>query len=127
MGNQTEDVDRFMSTVDHPLKDGVQRLRIAILRSNEQITEHVKWKAPSFRYGGEDRVTFRLGPGDRIQLIFHRGARVRDDSDEFSFDDHTGLMTWPARDRGVVTLADLAEIEARQGEIVGLVNRWVAA
>jgi hypothetical protein len=33
-----------------------------------------KWNAPSFRHAGEDRVTFRLQPGDKLQLIFHRGA-----------------------------------------------------
>lgn len=127
MHNQVEEVDQYMKALDHPLKEGVQQLRIAILRSNEQITEHVKWKAPSFCYGGEDRVTFRLHPGDRIQLIFHRGARTRTDSDEFQFDDSTGLLKWRTGDRAVVTLDDMADVGARQDELVDLVNRWVVA
>jgi hypothetical protein len=66
-----------MNDLRHPLKAGVVQLRAAILASNAAITEHVKWNAPSFCYGGTDRVTSRLRPGDRLQLIFHRGATTR--------------------------------------------------
>jgi len=37
-----------MSGLDHPLKEGIERLRTAILDSNDGITEHVKWNALSF-------------------------------------------------------------------------------
>ena len=77
-----------------------------------RITEHVKWNAPSFCYAGEDRVTFRLYPEDRAQLVFHRGSRVKDDADAFAFDDDTGLLRWVANDRAVVALRDA---EARSG------------
>ena len=69
-----------MEGLDHSLKDGIERLRAAILDSNDRITEHIKWNAPSFCYAGEDRVTFRLYPEDRVQLIFHRGAKVKSDA-----------------------------------------------
>jgi hypothetical protein len=49
-----------------PSKRGVEQLRAAILDSNDDITEHVKRNAPSFRYAGEDRATFRLFPEDRV-------------------------------------------------------------
>jgi Domain of unknown function (DU1801) len=87
-----------MARLEHPLKEGVQRLRTAILASNDTITEHIKWNAPSFRHAGQDRVTFRLQPGDKLQLIFHRGAKVRTDTAAFAFNDPTGLMTWLAPD-----------------------------
>lgn len=125
--NRSGEVDDFMATLDHPLKAGVEQLRTAILASDEAISEHVKWNAPSFRYGGEDRVTFRLRPGDRVQLVFHRGARARSDSAEFTFEDPTGLMTWLAPDRGVVTFPDLATMQTRQAAVVSLVNQWVRA
>jgi len=99
MPNRAQEVDRFMERLDHPLKEGVERLRAAILDSNDRITEHIKWKAPSYRYAGEDRVTFRLYPVevtfrlypvDRVQLVFHRGAKG--DAGDFAFDDGTGLL-----------------------------------
>jgi hypothetical protein len=113
-----------MSGLDHPSKEGIERLRAAILESNEGITEHVKWNAPSFCYVGEDRVTFRLYPVDRAQLVFHRGSRVKDDAKTFAFDDDTGLLRWVTADRAVVPLRDA---EARQPELVSVVNRWVVA
>lgn len=125
MSNRSAEVDSYMQTLQHPLKEGVQRLRLAILESNGEITERVKWKAPSFCHGGDDRVTFRLHPGDRIQLIFHRGAKVR--RDEFTFEDGTGLLEWLAKDRAVVTLQDMTEVEAKQPRVVALVNAWMTA
>jgi hypothetical protein len=121
------DVDRFLAELDHPLKAGVERLRAAILASNGAITEHVKWNAPSFRFDSVDRVTFRLRPGDRLQLVLHRGAKVRDDAGDFRFDDDSGLLDWVATDRAVITFRDLDDVAARQAAVVDVVNRWVAA
>ncbi len=94
MPNRSQEVDRFMERLNHPFKEGVERLRRAILDSNDQITEHIKWNAPGFRYAGEDRVTFRLYPEDRVQLVFHRGAKVKSDAGDFAFGDGTGLLRW---------------------------------
>jgi hypothetical protein len=115
-----------MGGLNHPLKEGVEQLRTAILDSNDQITEHIKWNAPSFCYKGEDRVTFRLYPEDRVQLIFHRGAKVKGDAADFAFDDHTGLLKWVAADRAVVAIRDAKDVEAKQRDLVEVVNRWVA-
>ena len=93
-------VDSFMADLDHPLKAGIEQLRAAILASNDGITEHVKWNAPSFRYADVDRVTFRLQPGDRLQLVLHRGAKVRDDAADFRFEDDSGLLDWVAHGPG---------------------------
>jgi hypothetical protein len=125
MPNRSQEVDRFMSGLDHPLKEGVEQLRTAILDSNDQIMEHIKWNAPSFRYAGEDRVTFRLYPEDRAQLVFHRGSKVKSDAEDFAFEDDTGLLRWVADDRAVVALQDVKDAEAKQRALVDIVNRWV--
>ncbi|MET0763463.1 MAG: DUF1801 domain-containing protein [Blastococcus sp.] len=116
-----------MTELDHPLEDGVEQLRTAILECNPGITEHIKWKAPSFRYAGEDRVTFQLRRADRIQLVLHRGVQVRADAASFTFDDPAGLLEWAAPDRAVVTFTDLADVEARTPALVDVVSRWVLA
>ena len=77
MPNRSQGVDRFMEGLNHPLKEGVELLRAAILDSNERITEHINWKAPSFCYGGGDRVTFRLYPEDGCSLSFTGVPRSR--------------------------------------------------
>ena len=127
MAGRAGNVDAFMAELQHPLKPGIEQLRSAILSSNDQITEHVKWNAPSFCYAGVDRATFRLQPGDRLQLVLHRGAKTRDDTADFRFEDASGLLEWLAPDRAIVTFTDLADVDARQAAVVDLVNRWVTA
>jgi hypothetical protein len=122
----TGEVDSFLATLEHPSKAEIERVRAIVLAADPEITERIKWKAPSFCYRGDDRVTMRLHPSTRLQLIFHRGAKVKDSTD-FDFDDPTGLMTWATKDRAVVTLTDMAAIEAHETELADLVTRWMHA
>ena len=104
----------------------VETLRTAISAADERITEHVKWNAPSFVVDGTDRVTMRLHPKGGVQLIFHRGAKVRDDTATFSFDDPSGLLTWATPDRGILAVDSPADAAAKAPVITELVRRWVA-
>lgn len=122
----SSDVDAYLTTLDHPMKEDIVRLRAAIMSSNPEIAERIKWKAPSFGIDGDDRVTFRLPPRGGLQLVFHRGAKVRD-ATGFTFDDDTGLMEWAAADRAIIRLADAADAQDKESRIVTLVNRWIEA
>ena len=100
-------------------------LRQAILAADPAIVENEKWNSPNFTYDGVDRVTLRIRPQGGVQIIFHRGATKRADVDSFTFDDPTGRLDWPAPDRGVLRIDDLAEAEAMSAEITQLVRRWI--
>jgi len=67
----TEQVNDFMEKLDHPFKTEVQMIREMIMKVNKDITEEIKWKAPSFRYKGEYLVTFNLWEKEHIHLVFH--------------------------------------------------------
>lgn len=69
--NQTQQVDAFMEQLEHPFKAEVQIVREIIKNVNKQITEQIKWKAPSFSYNEEYLVTFNLWEKGRIHLVFH--------------------------------------------------------
>jgi hypothetical protein len=126
-GAGTSDVDAFLAALKHPSRDEILALREAILRLNPSLTEHIKWKAPSFCADGDDRVTFRFSPkSDAVQLIFHRGAKVKD-TKGFRFNDTSGLLCWAAVDRGVVTFATAEAITRDRETIAKLVGAWVAA
>lgn len=127
MGTASPEVERYLDGLEHPHKDAVVRLRAAILASPTPLTEHVKWNAPSFCHGGVDRVTFRLRPGAKLQLIFHRGVEVRADTADFSFHDPSGLLTWLSPDRGLIDFPDAQAAAAREADVVALVERWVLA
>ena len=118
-------VESFLDALEHRQADGVVRLRAALLASVPGLSEHIKWNAPSFVYDSVDRITFRLRPGDVLQLVFHRGPSVRKDVHTFAFDDPTGLLAWQTPDRGVVTFADLADVESKLEDVADLARRWV--
>lgn len=120
-------VAELLASLDHPARASALLLRTAIAAQNPALTEQVKWNAPSFCDAGDDRVTFRFMPkGGGLQVIFHRGARPTP-VPGFRFADPTGLITWAAHDRGVITLADTAATERHAHAIAELVTAWVAA
>lgn len=122
---KTPSVDEFITALKHPRKDEVELLRKLILKCSPEISEQVKWNAPSFCFNGDDRVTMRLQPKDRVDLIFHRGAQVKDTSG-FHFDDPSGLLEFKAPDRAVVCFESLDDIKAKKVQLSELVKRWIA-
>ena len=69
--DDTEQVNEFMEKLDHPFKTEVEMIREIIKNVNKDITEQIKWNAPSFSYKGESLVTFNLWEKKRIHLVFH--------------------------------------------------------
>ncbi len=120
MSKKPVDVEQYLSNLTHPRRDEIRRIRAAIRAALPGVSETVKWNAPNFRYAGDDRVTFRLQPGDRVELVLHRGVAPKP-TDGFRFDDPAGLVAWAAVDRGVITIAPGSEF----GDVVDLVVRWM--
>ena len=125
--SDSAEVDAFLAALDHPMKPAVASLRDGFLALDPDLGEHIKWNAPSFVFDGDDRVTFRLHPKGLLQIVLHRGTKIRADAADFRFDDPSGLIAWPAQDRGVVTLDDLADAEAKRSVVLDIVKRWLVA
>lgn len=126
MTDKANDVDAFMAGLEHPLKEAAANIRAAILGWSDEITEHVKWNAPSFCINGEDRVTMNFRAQDHVKLIFHRGAKVKDATD-FKFEDSSGRMVWLAKDRAVIKLTEADESGELAVPIAEVVSEWMAA
>jgi hypothetical protein len=121
------DVTEYMARLEHSRKSDVEQIRLAILVSDPGLSETIKWNAPNFVFDGEDRVTFRLQPGDRVELVLHRGVRTRTDSATFAFHDPSGMVTWAAPDRGVITVPEGADLDRLLQEILPVIHTWVRA
>ncbi len=119
------DVADYLDRLQHPRRADILRIRSAILAAEPGLSETVKWNAPNFVLAGEDRVTFRLQPGDRVELVLHRGVRVRADTGSFVFDDPSGLVSWAAPDRGVIAIPPDADLDALVPQIVTVVSAWI--
>jgi Domain of unknown function (DU1801) len=117
-------VDKFLTDLDHPRVDDIRRIRARLLAGDAELGERIKWNAPSFGHDGDDRVTFRLQPGNRFELVFHRGVHKR--NDPFTFDDPHHLITWATNDRGT-TLVTLGITHHEETRLLALAHRWLQA
>ena len=106
--DNTKQVDEFMVKLDHPLKTEVQMIREIIKGVNRDITEQIKWKAPSFSYKGEYLVTFNLRDQQKIHLVFHNPiiAKVK-----------SKLLEGNYEDRRMAYFADEKDIKAKKPEL----------
>jgi len=126
MAKAAPTVDALMASLDHPMKPALQRLREIVLGADGGITEQVKWNGPSFCWNGEDRITANVRGKDAVMLVLHRGVKPKDAAG-FAFDDPSGLVTWAAPDRGVVTLKSVEAVDAAAPALADLARRWVRA
>ncbi len=90
------------------------------------MVEHVKWNAPSFRVGGDDRITLGLQRSGEVRVVLHRGAKSAP-APGFRFEDPAGLARWAAPDRGVILFADEAALAAVEPAFIDLIRRWLEA
>lgn len=100
---------------------------MAILQAEPDLTEQIKWNAPSFGRDGVDRITFNLRPTDRVQLIFHRGSKAVHDLVPFRFHDSNGLLEKITEERGQVVFRDVSAFQAEKESLLALVHDWIAA
>ncbi|HUD41229.1 MAG TPA: DUF1801 domain-containing protein [Dokdonella sp.] len=118
-------VAQFLARSDHPHRTGIERLRGLILGLDPRIGEEIKWNAPSFKLD-DHFATFKLHPPRQIQLVLHTGAKGRRDARAFRIDDPAGLLTWPATDRCVLTLASSEALAEHEAAVLGIVRQWIA-
>jgi hypothetical protein len=115
-------VEEFLTDLDHPRIDDIRRIRTGLLAGDAELGERFKWNAPSFGHDGDDRVTFRLQPGDRFELVLHRGVHKRDDP--FTFDDPDHLITWATSDRGTTAIT-VGMTDHEEARLLALAHRWL--
>jgi uncharacterized protein YdhG (YjbR/CyaY superfamily) len=120
------DVINFLDNLTHPLKKEIQEIRKIILKSNNNLTEHIKWNAPSFCIDGNDCVTMNFTPKS-IRLIFHRGAKVKAQPKQRFISDTTDILTWAANDRAIATFTTSEEIKTNKKDLEVIVNKWIKA
>lgn len=59
-------------------------------------------------------------------LIFHCGAKVKDDlAKEPLFDDTTGLLDWVTGDRATVKFTDMNDVNAKKEKLIEVITKWI--
>lgn len=115
----------FLDQLEHPQKAEIEEVRRIILGAEEGIEEQIKWKAPSFCYNGDDRITFNLHGKGYFLLIFHCGAKSKGAGKTPLLDDATGLLEWVAGDRATVKFTSMEDVLAKKQRLTDAVREWI--
>jgi hypothetical protein len=119
------DVTALIAAMPPPQRDALNALRDIILAADASIAEGVKWNSPSFRTS-EYFATMNHRPGKGLMVVLHLGAKVRDTAKTgIAVNDPTGLLQWLAKDRAVLTFADLPAVQAQRGAFATLIRSWI--
>lgn len=120
-------VDEFLRKLKHPLKKDIEFIRQIILGVSPEIGEGIKWNSPSFRtkdYFATLNLRAKDGK-DRIWLILHLGAKVKDNSKALKIADPTSLLQWLAKDRCLIIFEDRKDIEAKKSAFKAVLREWI--
>ena len=119
------EVNRFLDGLQHPLRKEIDALRQLILSVSPDLIENIKWNGPNYAFDGNDRITMKLQPPKQVQLIFHRGAKVREVPENKLINDTSGLLSWKTNDRAIVTFKNMEDIISGKLALVNIVREWL--
>jgi hypothetical protein len=125
--NKNAEVTSYLDGQNHPLRNEIELLRNCILSASNKLTENIKWNGPNYCWDNEDRITMKIHPPRNIQLIFHRGAKKREQPKEKLIKGGSNILAWKENDRAVATFKDTAEIVNAETDLIAIVRDWIKA
>jgi hypothetical protein len=115
MSKKTQSVDGFMKNLKHPLKAEIEALRTIIKSVNKNITEEIKWAAPSFSYY-DYIATFNPRDKKRVHLVFHNplieGVKSK-------------LLEGDYRGRRMAYFADMKDVKSKKSELIKVIKELI--
>ncbi len=116
----------FLSEFTDERKPLVEALLIAIIEACPNLTEIIKWNAPSFCDNGKDRLTIMFHKKNMIGLILHTGVKPKEDKKAPRlYDDVTGLLEWNSNIRATITFISMDDFLAKRDLFKYAVTTWV--
>jgi len=122
---KSKDVSELIAQLNHPLNQSIELLRELILAVDLNLVETIKWNGPNYQFNNEDRITLRVQDLKQIQIIFHRGAKVKVQPNKRLINDEYDLLVWKENDRAIISFKSLVDIEKHKESIQILVYRWI--
>lgn len=114
--NLNNGVTKFLDDLNHPLRNEIEELRQIILSAHIDLSENVKWNGPNYSHDINDRITMRINPPKQLQLIFHRGAKVKVQPKDRLIKDKIELLIWKENDRAIATFKNIDEIKKSKSD-----------
>jgi hypothetical protein len=119
-------VQEFLRNLNHPLADVITKLRSIIHEAEPDLTEHIKWNAPSFCKNGDDRITFNFPPKrNEVLLVFHRGVAKKEVPVDKLINNTSGILQWKTNDRAVARFSSTSEVVSQKEDLLNLIKLWL--
>ncbi len=123
----SEAVSANIAQLDETVGPIVEKLRQIILDTDPDISEEIKWNAPSFYYTGEmqpfdpkeyKRHIIVMNLHKRIMMVFPSGAKI---------DNANGLLTGDYADgRRLLYIAGMDEVLQKEQALRDAVKDWIS-
>lgn len=121
-------VTAYIQNLEPAFEEIAETIRQIILSTDKEISEEIKWNAPSFFYTGDMKpfnpkeykrhiivTNFQKG---RILLVFPSGAKVNDT---------TGFLEGDYKDgRRLVYFKDLADVKSKESALRHVIKTWLS-
>lgn len=124
---KSNEVSRLLNELNPPLIQAIEQLRENILNVDLDLVETIKWNGPNYQYKNEDRITLRVQDTKQVQVIFHRGAKVKVQPKNRLIEDEFNLLVFKENDRAIINIKSIDEVILHQTSIQTLVHRWILA
>lgn len=124
---RNQDVTDFLDGLNHPFRKEIELLRTILLSVDEELVEGIKWNGPNYSIRGDDRITMRIHPPTQVQLIFHRGAKVKVQPEKRLLDNGDDFLTWKENDRAIASFQSLEQIEKDRSKLKEIASMWIKA
>lgn len=126
MTSGAEQVTEYLQNIEHPLKAEIENTRKIIVGISDQITEHIKWKAPSFCINNLDRITFNFHVKEGFRLVFHCGSKKTEhENKEHLFIDETKLLNWVTGDRATIHITSATDFDNKREKLIAVATKWM--
>lgn len=124
---KNKEVTLFLDNQNHPFRSEIEVLRLLILDANLELTENIKWNGPNYSFAEQDRITIKIQPPKNLQIIFHCGAKVKEQPKGKLIKNDFGLLIWKENNRAVATFNSMQEIEQNAVQLSSIVKEWIAS
>jgi hypothetical protein len=108
------DVDRWLRETNPPLESTFRRVTELILASDPRLTAYLKNGTVQFAYEG-DLAAFVQPKGNRVSLMFYRGAKIPGDYPHLEGDGPTARF---------MRFDDLTDLRSKAKELRALAKAW---
>lgn len=115
---EREQVANYIRKLDPSIKVLVEELRAIIKKAGKNLSERIKWNAPSYHLNNTDLFTFALHRKGQVILVFHHPSVVRIKS---------ALLKGEYKSRRIVYFDSLESVKINRKEFHRIIQELINA